>query len=459
MVQENAEQSGAADINAMPPGGTRARWPGTLAGLILFAAGLVLARFFETSIWKLPDADIHEYYSYALAFWTHQPLLHALPAEYPPLALAPFSLTLIPNPGGSHASFVLWMGVIALVGYAWLARVAGLRAASAYACYLLLGATATVVARFDLVPALVTFGALVAARRRRFVLAYALLAAGVLLKLYPVFLLPPLVIAHWQCVAPEPDRDIIAALSRRFHGSAGTARVSGVLARIAAGCAVFAALVAGVFALAYVLSPTGTLSEFQFAGYRPIQIESTPATILWIASHLHVPATIIKTFNSYNLVGPLSGVVEPLSTLALVAGCLWVYWRQSRGHLSLDRAFLATLCVVLVTNKLFSPQYVIWVIPFAALVDGLDAFWLAIALLTTLDFPVFYRLVPQFWEFSFRHKLFDVFMLNLLLRNGLLVYVTLRAILRTSPAPDLVARAGRIVPALRPARPRASTRR
>lgn len=458
MIQENAKQSDAVETDARPSGATRTHWQGMLLGLVLFAIGLALTRYISKNPWQQPDADIHEYYQYALAFWTHQPLFHSLPTEYPPLSLAPFSLTLIPNPGGSHASFVLWMGIIAVLGYLWLVRVAGLRSAVAYACYLLLGATATVLARYDLVPALVTLGALLAARRRGFMLAYALLAAGVLLKLYPIFLLPPLVIAHWQSVAPEADRDIIAAVLLRLRGSV-RARVSGALLRVAAGCALFVGLMAGVFLLAYALNPTGTLSEFQFAGYRPIQIESTPATILWLSTHLHFGATIVKSYNSFNYVGQLSGMLEPLSTLALVAGCLWVYWRQARDRLSIERAFLATLGVVLVSNKLFSPQYLMWIIPFAALVDGLDGFWLAIALLTTLDFPVFYRLVPSFWQFTYHHKLFDVLMLDLLIRNALLTYVTLRAVLRTGPAPDISVQARRAIALVRRGQPRPSALR
>ena len=462
MIQDDAKPDRAGNIAATPEAARQeaaprraARWLLMLLGLIFFAAGMALARHISINVWKQRDADVSEYYRYALAFWTHQPLFHSLPTEYPPLSIAPFTLTLLHAlPGDAHDTFAFWMAIIALLGYVWIARVAGQRSAIAFALYLLLGSTATLLARFDLVPALVTFGALLAARRRRFTLAYALLAVGVLLKLYPIFLLPPVAIAHWQSLAPEADRDVVAALVRRVR-----ARTSGAVwplpaavTRIAAGCAVFVALVAGVFALTYMLNPAGTLSEFQFAGYRPIQIESTPATLLWIGSHLHVPAQIVRTYQSYNYVGPLGVVLMPLSTLALVAGCLWVYWRHARRRFGLDRAFLATLCVVLVTNKLFSPQYLIWVIPFAALVDGLDIFWLAIALLTTLDFPVLYQLVPHFWMFSFRHKLFDVLMFDLFLRNGLLCYVTLRTILRTRPTPDLSTRLTRFTSLLRRSR-------
>lgn len=414
-----------------------AHWRWTVLGLALFALGMAINSYLTTYIWKEPNGDVNEYFHYAQAFWTHQPLFHSLPVEYPPLSIVPFSLTVLPpTSDGFHVVFGLWMAVLALLGYLWMVRVGGQRSAIAYACYLLLGTTATLLARFDLVPALVTLGALLAAQRRRFTLAYVLLAVGVLLKLYPVFLLPPVMIAHWQSLASAADRDVVTALLRRLRGHvAGAAdRLAPILARIALGCVVFIVVVGAVFGLAYALNPTGTISEFQFATYRPIQLESTPATLLWIGSHLGFPAGFEKTFQSWNYVGQLGGILMPLSTIALVAGCLWAYWRQARGRLSLDRAFFATLCVVIATNKLFSPQYIIWVIPFAALVEGLDIFWLAIALLTTLDFPVFYQLVPHFWMFNYHHKLFDILMFDLLLRNGLFVYVTLRALVRRGPA-------------------------
>lgn len=420
-----------------PRGESSAQWRWTLLGLALFALGMAISRYIATYIWKMPDGDVNEYFSYAQAFWTHQPLFHSLPVEYPPLSIVPFSLTVLPPiSSGFHTVFGLWMAVIALLGYVWLARLGGQRSAIAYACYLLLGTAATLLARFDLVPALVTLGALLAAQRRRFTLAYVLLALGVLLKLYPIFLVPPVMIAHWQSLASAADRDMVAALLRRLRGRvAGAAdHLAPILARIALGGGVFIVVVGAVFGLAYVLNPAGTISEFQFATYRPIQLESTPATLMWIGSHLGIPANFEKTYQSWNYVGQLGGILMPLSTVALVAGCLWAYWRQARGQLSLDRAFLATLCVVIVTNKLFSPQYIIWVIPFAALVEGLDFFWLAIALLTTLDFPVFYQLVPHFWLFNDHHKLFDVLMFDLLLRNGLFVYVALRALMRRGPA-------------------------
>jgi hypothetical protein len=110
-----------------------------------------------------------------------------------------------------------------------------------------------------------------------------------------------------------------------------------------------------------------------------------------------------------------------------MGGCLWVYWRQMRGRLTVGQAFLACLCAVLVTNKIFSPQYLIWVLPVVAYIEGFDAVWLVICVLTTLDYPIIYQMRHPIWTVTFSWQ----FMPVLALRNGLLLWATIRVILRT----------------------------
>ena len=93
--------------------------------------------------------------------------------------------------------------------------------------------------------------------------------------------------------------------------------------------------------------------------------------------------------------------------------------------------------MIVLTNKIFSPQYLIWVLPVVALVEGWDLLWVAICLLTTLDYPVLYRLHP------FGAAPYDwPFMLVVAARNALMLVATLRAIL----APDPTANATHLAP-------------
>jgi hypothetical protein len=399
---------------------------GVLALALLAAAHLIYLTRYGGSV---RNGDVAEYRQYAEAFWLHQPRFRALPVEYPPLAILPFTLTLLPPLPDPLGVFECWMGALVMAGYVWFRRYVSRERAVIYAAYLILGAAATVLARFDLFPALATLLALWATQRRRFTLAYVLLAVGVLLKLYPAFLVPLVAIEQWRVLgAGAGDR---GGARRRRHAAAA-ARWPDLrqvvrqpdLRQVASGLGLCLGIVAVGFGIAALLSPVGALSGFSYAGTRPLQIESTPASLLWLGTLVGLPAHTIYTYHSLNYVGPLDGVLERLSMVALIAGCLVVYWRQWRRRLDVGRAFVACLCVVIVANKIFSPQYLIWILPLVAYVVGFDLLWLAIGLLTTLIYPFIYfahphiLLVAPDWRF----------LPTIAVRNALLVVATVRTI-------------------------------
>ncbi|HEX9038565.1 MAG TPA: glycosyltransferase 87 family protein [Ktedonobacterales bacterium] len=410
-----------------------ARWLRLSLEMALVVAAVAVVRALMVATTRLPNGDVTEYHTYALAFWTHPPLFRSLPIEYPPLAILPFTLTLLPPLKDFQSVFAWWMGAATLVGYLAFRRVSGRRRALAYLVYLLIGAAGTLVARFDIFPALTTVGALWAAQRRRFSLAYLLLAAGALLKLYPAFLAPLVVIEQWRSLAAEQgETGLWPERWRDWRGWLARDRWARIArARATRGAACGAGLLVGVVALGFLialaLDPVGALSEFHYAGARPLQIESTPAALLWLASLVGIPAHADFSYVSLNLVGPLDVVLKPLSSLALAAGCLWVYARLARGRLGLAQAFLALLCVVTVANKIFSPQYMIWVTPFVAEVYGFDLLWLLICGLTTLIFPYLYALGRPIWVVP---TVVKAFLPAVALRDGLMVAATLRAVLR-----------------------------
>ncbi len=419
---------------------------------LLEVGGLVYSLFFtyqlSVAAWPLPNGDVKLYHEYALAFWEAQPRLSRLPTEYPPLSVLPFGLTLLPNlPAQYDVVFAYWAGALVVLGFLAFRRFAPW-GAWAYVVYLLVGALGTLLARYDLFPALITLAALWAVERRRFVTAYVLVAASILLKLYPALLVPAVIIAQWQAArirarsahgAPAPAPVAMGIGSSplpRDHGGdrdRGGGRIVAAVRtwrlqafeRIAPGLAICCAIVAVVFYGAQVASPQTAFSALGYASARPLQVESLPATVLWLGTALGIPAHAVFSFQSYNYVGPLDGVVVPLSSVAMLLGCLWIYWRQSRGLLRAGEAMLAVLCVLLATDKVFSPQYLIWVIPFVAAVEGFSTLWLAICALTTLDYPILY------YAFSATMHSYDTRLMAVLaLRNALLVYATLRAILR-----------------------------
>jgi hypothetical protein len=426
----------------------RRRWL-RLVEIVLLIAALYLTRWLSIYVWKLPNGDVVEYYRYALAFWTRNPPFKSFPVEYPPLAIIPFTLTQLPPLGDYMSVYAFWMGALVIAGYFAFLRFSTRPRAIMYALYLVVGAAATLLARFDLVPALVTLAALLLAQRRHFGYAYVLVGVGVLLKLYPAFLLPTVAIEHWHVAVEnarlrgerEPGlaalrriwRDQPRALFARLHSHTA-------LRRVTFGVGLCGAVIVIGFLGPLIMNTSSALSGFGYAGTRPLQIESTPATLLWLGTIVGIPAHPDYSFLSLNYVGTLDALLKPLSAVALLGGCCVVYWRQARGRLSIGQAFLACLCVVLVTNKIFSPQYLIWVLPIVAAVDGFDLLWLIICVLTTLNFPIIYQMRHPIWTVPYTWQ----FMPVLALRNGLLTWVTIRAIVRTSksipqPEPDPVA--------------------
>jgi hypothetical protein len=421
------------------------RWLALLAEVALLALGIVAMRSIMVATARLPNGDVAEYYSYALNFWTGHPIFTALPTEYPPLAILPFSFTLLPPLSDYQSVFSWWAAAAVIVGYLGFLRFSDRRRALAYFLYLVIGSAGTLVARFDIFPALVTLAALWALQRRHYAGAYLLLALGVLLKLYPIFLLPLPLIAQWQALhTTARAAGLVGAApagaladgqrrrvwsSRQFVGCLRATLRSPATWRVVEGAAIFLGAVGLGFALAFILNPSGALTEFTYASARPLQVESTPATFLWLGTLVGIPAHPDFSFVSLNYVGALDVALKPLSTLALAAGCVWVYWRFARGRLTLAQAFLAVLCVVVVANKIFSPQYLIWLTPFVAEVFGFDALWLLICGLTTLIFPYLYGVRNPIQTVTY-----DVaFMPVVAIRNLLLLSFTLRAILSAEP--------------------------
>jgi hypothetical protein len=388
-------------------------------GLVVLALGVTY--WLTLQVWRTGEFDVPEYARYARAFWLGQPRFTTFPQEYPPLALLPFILALLPGFLDPLHAFGLWMAALFLAGYLGFVRFATWRPARRYAGYLLLAGQATLLARYDLVPALATLAALWAAERRRFTLAYVFLAAGILLKVYPIVLLPAVMIAQARSSQARHAAADETTPARGWRASPG-ARFFAALP----GAAFCVGLVAATLFATYVRSPQSALSFLSYAAARPVQVESLPATLLWLATFVGVPATYTHVFASDAYISPLAGPVSALATGALVAGCLAVYWRQWRGQLTLAQACLLAVCLVVLTSKVFSTQYVVWVLPLAAAVGGLEPAWALIAALTLVDYPLLY----PFNQPDYTSAEAALFMLVMALRNGLLLAVTVLVLLR-----------------------------
>jgi hypothetical protein len=360
---------------------------------------------------RFGHGDIDLYHRYAQALWSASPPLSALPLEYPPLSILVFSLTLFPPLPDYITVFGLWMLGLVWIGYLAFKRFESALAAEVFLVSGVVGGLSTLLGRFDIVPAMITVAAYWAARQRRFQLAYLLLGAGTLIKLYPLFLVPILMVEQWRALGPGqtwwvPPRPLLRSLG------------------------VFALVTAAGFALARFLSPDGWLAAISYNTLRPIQVESVPATLLWIGSWFGSPAWPDHSFHSFNYVGPLDGAIGALSTLSMAGGCLWVYWRQLTGRMTFARAMLCCVLVVICTSRVLSPQYLIWAIPLIVLVErDYDPLWMAVCVATTLIYPFAYRTV-QLAGLTTPESYPGLFLALIGARNALLVVGTVRELVR-----------------------------
>jgi hypothetical protein len=409
-------------IDRLAPRLTATAWtPRSQAVLVIAVAALTGSVVFYMQ-GPYGHGDITVYHRYALAFWSGPSPLRSLPAEYPPLSLAAFTLTLLPPAANYVSVFGLWMLLLFTVGFVAIRSHESPRAAEVCAVYLVLGCIATLLGRYDLVPAATVVVAYWAARQRRFRLAYGLLALGTLLKLYPLLLVPILALEQYRALRADPLR---AAPPRQ----------------VTEGVALFVAAVVGVFALSAVLAPGAWLGPFTFNAHRPLQVESVPASLLWLTGLAGMPTAADRSFNSYNLVGSASGLIGVLADLALLAGCLAVYWRQLTGRLSFGRALTLCLLVVICTNRVLSPQYLMWVLPLVAILErDYDPVWLAVCALTTLVFPYAYDWTGLRGQ-PMPHSYPAFFPALIAARNVLLVAATVRFARAATPAPRRVEQA------------------
>jgi hypothetical protein len=141
---------------------------------------------------------------------------------------------------------------------------------------------------------------------------------------------------------------------------------------------------------------------------------------MWLVSLVtHHPLTFLKTFGSLNIfdgadftTGRLTSIVSLLGTGLLGIGLLYTYWLQWRSKIGLAAASLLTLLIVMLTGKVFSPQYLIWVAPLVAYVGEADLRWLfswgTLSLLTTWIYPHIYIMTPRLDQVPFLPLFFPV---------------------------------------------------
>jgi hypothetical protein len=356
----------------------------TLVAVVLFlvAWGTLHRGFFTHD----PIVDTPVYESYGSEIDDGKVPYRDFALEYPPGALPVFAVPALGD-AGPETFRVRFEALLAFFGEAMIVCVAialvalgagrkRLAGALGFVALAPLALGPVVLSRFDLWPAALVAAALAALVSGRLRLGHVALGAAVAAKLYPVVLVPITVTYVWR---REGRREALVC------------------------AAVLAAVVGVVFLPFLVLAPGGLWHSLWDQASRPLQIESLGAGFLLVAHHVFgTGITVESSHGSQNLAGTapdaFAAAQSVLQAVALVA--VWVLF--ARGPARRDRlvvASAAALVAFIALGKVFSPQFLIWLIPVVPLVKGrrglVAASLLGVALvLTQLWFP--YR----YWELA-----------------------------------------------------------
>jgi Glycosyltransferase family 87 len=323
------------------------------------------------------------------------------PFEYPPLALVAMAVPYLawPIPGMDLETyrwlFAAWEGLLLIALVLVAARIAGHLTPSAAdretaarwvairLLILAIVAAPSLAWRYDLFPALLALVAVWLAIEGRASWAGVFIGLGFVAKVFPVVLIPALG-AIW--LVPLDRRRLVA---------------------FAAGIAASASAVM----LPVVLSVGD--SAWGFVNYqadRGLQLETVPAGLILLQrlwSSTPVPLTF--DFGSVQVAGGAATaylVVQTSLTLIAFAAMTVLAvalarreWRATGGMGARTVVGLATAFVLLllVTNKVYSVQYFVWLLPLAAFLPRRQ-FWLAVVIgaLSVGIHPLFYKaLVAQ----------------------------------------------------------------
>jgi hypothetical protein len=345
--------------SSSPPASARRRALAcALLGMAVFTASWGVLHADPYRVWLRGDLLFYENWGN----WTanHQVPYRDFRIEYPPGALPVFAAPFVLRKWtGTRGTYGVWFRAeMLLFGLAIVAAMAGSHAAVGASRRRLVGAVLfaglaplaigpITIARYDLWPAaLAAIGlAFLVSGRDRWGVVF--LALGTVAKLYPAVLLPLALIRMWRQRGPR-------------EAVIGAGLFTGVV---------------GVCVLPFVLAaPHGFWWSITRQAGRPLQIESIGAALFIAAHEVAGDAVhIVKSHGSDNLAGGVPSAIGDVSSLLVIASLLAVYVLYARSRGGREQLLLAAAAAVtayIAFNKVFSPQYLIWLFPVVPLVGG-----------------------------------------------------------------------------------------
>ncbi|MCL2143077.1 MAG: DUF2029 domain-containing protein, partial [Methanomassiliicoccaceae archaeon] len=209
-----------------------------------------------------------------------------------------------------------------------------------------------VVDRFDIVPAVLALAAVYCYVTKRYTLAFALLAMGTMIKIYPAVLFPVFMVP--------------LIMDRNWN-------------EILKGTGVFAVVSLAVIVPVLILQPEMLSEMISYHADRPLQIETIASSFIYPFAMLGLTDVWISDsteFGSDNLRGTLPDAAASILTFVMIALVIVVciiyamILKKLKGMGSKDDRrylFASTILIVVMMfvmiGKVFSSQYLLWIIP------------------------------------------------------------------------------------------------
>ncbi|MDD5095100.1 MAG: glycosyltransferase 87 family protein [Dehalococcoidia bacterium] len=306
--------------------------------------------------------------------------------EYAPLSLPLFLLPRLvaDTPSEYHVAFaaeMLLFDLIGLVLISLLARRLGAapwKALLAYTMFLL--AIGSIIAyQFDLVAAVMVLFSLYAFSRGWNTAGWIGLGLGTMTKIYPIVVVPVL---------------LLYLLSQRDFR------------RLVQGGLTFAGTIVLISIPCLILSPSGFYDSFSYHAERGIQIESTYSSVFLLGDIWGLDSPVrLFDYGAWEIRNSVTDALVNLTPgimLLAMASVYLLYVRELRSarrtHDPNTQVVLyATLAIVafMLANKVFSPQYIIWLYPLIPVIVLRSRFllwaaFISIGVLTQYIYPDHY---------------------------------------------------------------------
>ena len=278
----------------------------------------------------------------------------SLEMEYPPFAIFFIAIPRLfaADPFGYNVGYVIMVFAFFAIGLYFVNRLAEFyqrdqKKLMLVYTVLMLILFEFVVDRYDIFPVVLTLVAVYFFVTKKYVWAFVFLSLGMMTKLYPailfpIFLIPLIIDKDWKNILMGIGAFVLVALA-----------------------------VAG----AVLLIDPNIISYFlTYHQDRPLQLESVAASFIYVFKMLGLTdAWIDNSSGSDNLMGPLPDAVASMLTTLMLISIIIVYplllylYKKAENtdtkNLFLGIAIIFVIMLFIVVGKVYSSQYLLWIIP------------------------------------------------------------------------------------------------